>query len=88
VELGADIAFAAGEHEGLSRVSGRASREAVNAGINLAWILAEVALAHGGEGGGHKAAAAMEAPGEPKKLLAACRKKAAESLKNLGLAVL
>jgi nanoRNase/pAp phosphatase (c-di-AMP/oligoRNAs hydrolase) len=88
VELGADIAFAAGKHEGLSRVSGRASREAVRAGINLARILAEVALDHGGEGGGHMAAAAMEAPGEAKILLAACKEKAAESLKNLGLAML
>jgi phosphoesterase RecJ-like protein len=82
VELGADIAFAAGRHEGLSRVSGRAGREAVRAGINLARILSEVAEAHGGEGGGHKAAAAMEAPGEAKILLAECRKKAAESLKS------
>jgi len=82
VEMGADIAFAAGRHEGLSRVSGRASREAVRAGINLARILAEVAEAHGGEGGGHRAAAAMEAPGDAKILLAACRKKAAESLKS------
>lgn len=82
VELGADIAFAAGKHEGISRVSGRASREAVRAGINLARILAEVAEAHGGEGGGHKAAAAMEAPGEAKILLAECRKKVAESLKS------
>jgi nanoRNase/pAp phosphatase (c-di-AMP/oligoRNAs hydrolase) len=88
VELGADIAFAAGRHEGLSRVSGRASREAVRAGINLARILAEVAIDHGGEGGGHKAAAAMEAPGETKIILDACKKKTAESLKNLSLAML
>jgi phosphoesterase RecJ-like protein len=82
VELGADIAFAAGRHEGLSRVSGRAGREAVKAGINLARILAEVALVHGGEGGGHKAAAAMEAPAEAKILLAECVKKVEESLKS------
>jgi hypothetical protein len=39
-----------------------------------------VAKAYGGEGGGHRAAAAMEAGGEPEELLAECRKKVAEIL--------
>jgi nanoRNase/pAp phosphatase (c-di-AMP/oligoRNAs hydrolase) len=39
-----------------------------------------VAKAYGGEGGGHRAAAAMEACGEPAELLAECRKKVAEIL--------
>ena len=49
-------------------------------GLNLAEILSEIAQAHSGEGGGHRAAAALEAKGEPCALLEECRKKAAESL--------
>jgi len=80
VDLGADVAFAAGKHFNLCRVSARASREAARRGLNLAEILREIARAHGGEGGGHRAAAAMEARGEPGSLLEECRIKVAESL--------
>ncbi len=83
VDLGADMALAAGRHGHLTRVSGRASREAVRAGLNLAELLREVAKAHGGDGGGHRAAAALEAEGEPAVLLEECKKKAAEIFKSL-----
>jgi bifunctional oligoribonuclease and PAP phosphatase NrnA len=78
VDLGADMALAAGRHGHLTRVSGRASRDAIRAGLNLARLLREVAKAHGGEGGGHRAAAALEAEGEPSLLLQECRRKAAD----------
>jgi phosphoesterase RecJ-like protein len=78
VDLGADVALAAGRHGHLTRISGRASREAIRAGLNLAKLLREVAKAHGGEGGGHRAAAALEAAGDPSMLLEECRRKAAE----------
>jgi len=80
VDLGADVAFAAGKHFNLCRVSARASREAARTGLNLSEILREIAGAHGGEGGGHQAAAALEARGEPGALLEECRIKVAESL--------
>ncbi|VVB68497.1 manganese-dependent inorganic pyrophosphatase [uncultured archaeon] len=80
VDLGADVAFAAGKHFNLCRISGRAGREAARTGVNLAEILREIARAHGGEGGGHRAAAALEARGEPSALLEECRKKVAERL--------
>jgi nanoRNase/pAp phosphatase (c-di-AMP/oligoRNAs hydrolase) len=80
VDLGADVAFAAGKHGDLSRISARAGREAASKGLNLAQILSEVAQAHNGEGGGHRSAAALEARGEPCALLEECKKRAAKSL--------
>lgn len=81
VDIGADVALAAGLHGSSTRVSGRASREAAKAGLDLAGIMRQVAKAHGGEGGGHRAAAAMEAHGEPAGILRECQKKVAEMLK-------
>ncbi len=80
VDLGADVAFAAGRHGDRVRISARSSRAAVKMGLNLNELLGEVARAHEGDGGGHRAAASMEARGEPKSLLSECRKKAAERL--------
>jgi phosphoesterase RecJ-like protein len=80
VDIGADVALAAGKHGSSSRVSGRASREVARAGLDLAGVMRRVAKAYGGEGGGHRAAAAMDASGEPAELLAECRKKVAEIL--------
>lgn len=82
VDLGADMALAAGRHGSLTRISGRASREAIRAGLNLAKLLREIAKAHGGEGGGHRAAAALEATGDPSVLLDECRRKAAEIFRS------
>ncbi len=81
VDLGADVAFVAGKHIDQCRISARANREAARKGLNLAEILREIARAHGGEGGGHRAAAALEARGEPISLLEDCRKKVAERLR-------
>jgi phosphoesterase RecJ-like protein len=81
VDLGADVAFVAGKHIDLCRISARAGRKAAREGLNLAEILREIARAHGGEGGGHRAAAALEARGEPASLLEECRKKMVESLR-------
>ncbi len=80
VDLGADVAFAAGRHGETTRVSARAGREAARNGMNLAELLREVGEAHGGEGGGHKAAAALETRGEPAALLDECRERAEAAL--------
>lgn len=81
IDLGADIAFAVSRRDAVSRVSGRASRAAVRAGLNLAELMGSVARSHGGEGGGHRAAAALEADNEPAALLAECKKRTIEGLK-------
>ena len=62
------------------RISARCSREAARRGLNLAKLLGEVGKAYGGDGGGHRSAAALEAVGDPSAILDACRKKVAESL--------
>ena len=82
VDLGADVAFVAGRHGkgGTVRISARCSREAARMGLNLAKLLGEVGKAHGGDGGGHRSAAALEASGKRSVILDACRKKIAESL--------
>jgi nanoRNase/pAp phosphatase (c-di-AMP/oligoRNAs hydrolase) len=82
VDLGADVAFVAGKHNDMVRISARSSREAGRSGLDLALILRNIAKAHGGEGGGHRAAAALEAKGNPCALLDDCRKRAIESLSN------
>jgi phosphoesterase RecJ-like protein len=81
VDLGADVAFAAGRHGDRVRVSARSSRAAVRTGLNLNELLGEVGRANGGDGGGHNAAAALEAKGEPRALLLECRKKVADRLR-------
>ena len=82
VDLGADVVFVAGRHGkgDTVRISARCSREAARRGLNLAKLLGEVGKAHGGDGGGHRSAAALEAFGERSSMLDACRKKTAESL--------
>ena len=80
VELGSDVALVAGRHGSRVRISGRSGREANRSGLNLAEILGRTAKEFGGEGGGHRSAAAMEATGEAAAILAACRRKVAASL--------
>ena len=79
-EMGADVALVAGMHGGKVRISGRSSREAARRGLNLAEVLSRTAKEFGGQGGGHRSAAAMEAAGDPAAILDACRKKVASSL--------
>lgn len=70
LDLGADIAFAASSHGGVCRVSGRASFRALQMGIDLADLMRGIARMHGGSGGGHRGAAAMEACHPAGRLLA------------------
>ncbi len=82
VEIGADVALAGGMHGDRCRISGRAKRDAVLAGLDLSAIMGVVGRSHQGDGGGHRGAAALEASGHPKELLAECRKKVMEALEG------
>lgn len=82
VGIGADVALVGGMHGNFCRISGRAKRNAVLAGLDLAAILGAVGRAHQGDGGGHRGAAALEASGSPKELLAECRKRVLEALEG------
>lgn len=54
---GADVALVVRRAENETRLIGRASRTAVNAGIHLGNIMSELCTTLGGEGGGHSGAA-------------------------------
>jgi phosphoesterase RecJ-like protein len=82
VEIGADVALVGGIHGDQCRISGRARRDAVLAGLDLAAIMREVGRAHLGDGGGHRGAAALEASGPAKELLSKCRKRVLEALEG------
>ena len=82
VEIGADVALVGGMHGDRCRISGRAKRNAVLAGLDLSAIMGEVGRSHQGDGGGHRGAAALEATGPPKELLAECRKKVMKALEG------
>jgi phosphoesterase RecJ-like protein len=82
VDIGADVALVGGMHGDLCRISGRAKRDAVLAGLDLASILRDVGRVHKGDGGGHRGAAALEASGQPLELLAECRKKVMAALEG------
>jgi phosphoesterase RecJ-like protein len=82
VDIGADVALVGGMHGDLCRISGRAKRDAVLAGLDLASILRDVGRVHKGDGGGHRGAAALEASGQPLELLAECRKKVMAALET------
>ncbi len=70
IDIGADVAFAASRHADISRVSGRANFRALQAGLDLSEIMKSVASLHGGSGGGHRGAAALEASQPAARLLA------------------
>ncbi len=80
VNLGADVAFAAGRHGKACRISGRARRAAALAGADLSDIMGTVARTFGGSGGGHMGAAALEAKARSEELLIQCKKAALERL--------
>lgn len=82
VEIGADVALVGGVHGDVSRVSGRARRDAVMAGLDLAAIMGDVARGRGGDGGGHRGAAALEAAAPLEDLLRECRRKVMGALKG------
>ncbi|MDF0590813.1 DHH family phosphoesterase [Candidatus Methanocrinis natronophilus] len=82
IEIGADVALVGGDHGDVTRVSGRARRGAVLAGLDLAAIMGEVGRGRGGDGGGHPGAAALEAAGSPEDLLRECRRRVLEALKG------
>ncbi len=82
VNIGADVAFVASAVGDGVRISARAKRDVVSAGLNLGEMLSVMAQGMGGGGGGHPAAAGIEAKGDAVKLLAQCVDKTVELLQN------
>ncbi len=83
LELGADVAFAAGRHGRFTRASGRARYQATAAGIDLSEIMRSVAQSRGGDGGGHKGASALEVDWPVAELLGELRRGTLRRLEGL-----
>ncbi len=75
INIGADIAFV-GTAKGESvRISSRAKREAVNAGINLGQLMEDISNEYNGTGGGHSGAAGIDVIADMKEVLNKCKER-------------
>ncbi|MDD2439814.1 MAG: bifunctional oligoribonuclease/PAP phosphatase NrnA [Methanosarcinaceae archaeon] len=83
INIGADVSFVGTEKDGSVRISARAKRDAVNAGLNLGKLLEDISAEYKGTGGGHSGAAGIEVLGELDEVLCKCRKKTKEILKEI-----
>lgn len=81
VLVGADVAFVASKIDNVVKVSARARKYAINAGVNLARLMEEISVKFNGTGGGHEGAAGMDAYGDPDSILASCTEYARASLR-------
>lgn len=83
INIGADVSFVGSKKDGSVRISARAKRDAVNAGLNLGQLMEDVSVEYEGTGGGHSGAAGIEVIGDLDEVLRKCREKAKETLKLL-----
>lgn len=82
ISIGADVAFVASKEDNLVKVSARARKFAINAGVNLARLMEEISVKFNGTGGGHEGAAGMDVFGDPEQILAGCKEYVKKSLSD------
>ncbi len=75
INIGADIAFVGTAKGGNVRISARAKRDAVSAGVNLGQLMEDISNEYNGTGGGHSGAAGIDVVGDMKEVLDKCREK-------------
>ncbi len=80
ISTGADVAFVVSKSDNLVKVSARARKGILNAGVNLARLMEELSIKFSGTGGGHEGAAGMDIYGEPETILACCTEYIKKSL--------
>lgn len=80
INIGADVAFVGTSKDGSVRVSARAKRDAVNAGLNLGQLMEDISTEYNGTGGGHSGAAGIEVIADLDEVLWKCREKTKEIL--------
>lgn len=80
ISIGADIAFVAAKRDDIVKVSARARRCVINAGVNLARLTEQISAQFNGTGGGHEGAAGMDVSGEIEEVLARCVEHVTKSL--------
>lgn len=72
ISIGADVAFVASKEGDQVKMSARARKCAINAGVNLARLMEEISVKYNGTGGGHEGAAGMDVQGDIDQILASC----------------
>ncbi|TRZ89530.1 MAG: DHH family phosphoesterase, partial [Methanosarcinales archaeon] len=70
--IGADVAFVASKEGEQVKISARARKCAINAGVNLARLMEEISVKYNGTGGGHEGAAGMDVQGDTDQILSSC----------------
>ncbi|MCK4717902.1 MAG: DHH family phosphoesterase [Thermoplasmata archaeon] len=80
--IGADVAFVGSQNKEKVRVSGRARKKALDAGLHLGHIFEGVAEEAGGSGGGHDGAAGLNTTGDVEAVLHVCMEKTREYLRS------
>lgn len=84
ISTGADIAFVASKREGIVKITARARKSAINAGVNLARLMEDISKKYNGAGGGHEGAAGMDVSGETEVILLSCVEYVKNSLMKPG----
>ncbi|HJH30272.1 MAG TPA: bifunctional oligoribonuclease/PAP phosphatase NrnA [Methanosarcinaceae archaeon] len=82
VNIGADVALVGTSRDDTIRVSGRAKRDAVSAGVNLGQIMEDISKHYQGTGGGHAGAAGIDVIANMDTILFECKTRVCEILKN------
>lgn len=80
ISTGADIAFVASKGDDVVKVSARARKCTLNAGVNLAKLMEELSAKYNGTGGGHEGASGMDVHGDIDNILASCTEYIKKSL--------
>jgi nanoRNase/pAp phosphatase (c-di-AMP/oligoRNAs hydrolase) len=81
ISIGADVAFVTSKDGDQVKMSARARKCAINAGVNLAKLMEEISVKYNGTGGGHEGAAGMDVSGDADIILSKCVEYAKNSLK-------
>ncbi|WP_292462581.1 DHH family phosphoesterase [Methanolobus sp.] len=82
LNIGADIALIGTSRDNSVRVSGRAKREAVSAGVNLGKIMEDISVNYTGTGGGHAGAAGIDVVADMDVIVEECKSRIRKVLKG------
>jgi nanoRNase/pAp phosphatase (c-di-AMP/oligoRNAs hydrolase) len=82
LNIGADIALIGTSRDDSVRVSGRAKREAVGAGVNLGKIMEDISVNYQGTGGGHAGAAGIDVVADMDVIIEECKNRVRDVLKG------
>ncbi len=82
LNIGADVALIGTSRDNSVRVSGRAKREAVSAGVNLGKIMEDISVNYTGTGGGHAGAAGIDVVADMDVIVEECKSRIRKILKG------